>query len=141
MSNTVCTLKAFAGVLALCTAATAQAVDYKASCDAIDDGDASMSAHYTHTVERAVFNVSFKAPAGAGFATGNAVRVVVDGRRVATVILDRRSNGAVGGSVSLDSYGNAGDTGPGVTPFPPNWPGVTPQSVVQVASLGCRLAP
>jgi len=75
---------------------------------------------------------------GAGFATGNAVRVVVDGRRVATVILDRRSNGGVGGSVSLDSYGNAGDTGPGVTPFPPNWPGVTPQSVVQVASLDFR---
>ena len=95
---------------------------------------------YLHTAERATFDVSYKAPAAAGMASSGRLVVFVDGRNVGFISLTPRADGGVGGSLSFDSYANAGYADPGVTPFPQSWPGMRAQAPVRVGPLGCQLA-
>ena len=140
MSNPVSTGRTIAAALALCAATGTQAASLRASCDTFEDTQGSMTARYLHTAERATFDVSYKAPAAAGSASSGRLVVFVDGRNVGFISLTPRADGGVGGSLSFDSYANAGYADPGVTPFPENWPGMRAQAPVRVGPLGCQLA-
>jgi hypothetical protein len=126
----------------LCAAATASADTYKAGCDSVDDAsDISMAARYIQNRNRALFSVSFKAPAGTSYGAGTSLPVVVDGITVGTIPLGPRAGGAAGGSISFNSYANQGISAGNyeVTPFPSSWPSLRSHPKVEVASLGCAL--
>lgn len=118
------------------------------SCDHSNTGDAKMSARYLHSVNRALFDVSFKAPVSQSYTAQQQLEVRVDGYVVAYVALDVRDGGIIGGSLSFDSYANAGLTQDvSGAPFPSSWPGALPPqpvgvsagSRVMIGSIGCTL--
>ena len=107
-----------------------------------------MAARYIHTATRALFDISFKAPAATSFEARESLEVRVDGYIVGYANLTVREGGSVGASLSFDSYTNIGDArSDSTTPFPASWPGsLPPQPVgivagsrVMIGSLGCTL--
>ena len=107
-----------------------------------------MAARYIHTSTRALFDISFKAPASINLDARETLEVRVDGYVVGYANLTVRGEGSVGASLSFDSYSNNGNARSGsTTPFPASWPGsLPPQPVgiaagsrVMIGSLGCTL--
>ena len=107
-----------------------------------------MAARYIHTSTRALFDVSFKAPASTSYEAREVLEVRVDGYVVGHVTLALRDGDTVGASLSFDSYGNTGYAdAASVEPFPSSWPGSLPPqpigivagSRVMIGSLGCTL--
>ena len=107
-----------------------------------------MAARYIHTSTRALFDISFKAPASTSFETREALEVRVDGYIVGYANLTVREGGSVGASLSFDSYTNSGNPrNSAAAPFPDSWPGslppqpvgITAGSRVMIGSLGCTL--
>ena len=134
--------------LALAFVGPAHAGDARIACDRSDNLDAKMAARYIHTPKRAVFDVSFKAPASTGLSARETLEVRVDGYVVGYAQLMPRAGGTLGATISFDSYANSGYTvNATVMPFPANWPGVLPPqstginagSRVMIGSLGCTL--
>ncbi len=135
-------------VLLMTICGAAHSAETRIACDQSDNLDAKMTARYIHTPSRAVFDVSFKAPASTGLAARSTLEVRVDGYVVGYAELVPRANDTLGATLSFDSYANTGysDT-PTVIPFPAGWPGVLPPqpggisagSRIMIGSLGCTL--
>ena len=129
-------------------AGSVHAADLRVACDQLHVSDASMSARYSHTAQRATFDVSFKAPAWAAPMLRPELEVRVDGRWVGTLPLGEKADGSLGGSLSFDSYANDGLAGPPVAAFPASWPGMLPPrspvagipTRIQAGPLGCTLS-
>lgn len=135
-------------VMALLVVSPADSAEIRIACDESDNLDAKMAARYIHTPRRALFDVSFKAPASTGFEARESLEVRVDGYVVGYAKLAARAGGKLGASLSFDSYANSGYTDdPRVSPFPVNWPGSLPPqpigigigSRIMIGSLGCTL--
>jgi hypothetical protein len=127
---------------------SSEASELRLSCDQSNNQDARMAARYIHTSTRALFDISFKAPASTSFDAREALEVRVDGYVVGYANLTVREGGNFGASLSFDSYSNNGNARSGSsTPFPASWPGsLPPQPVgiaagsrVMIGSLGCTL--
>lgn len=126
----------------------AHSAETRMACDKSDNLDARMAARYIHTPTRAVFDVSFKAPASVGMAARQILEVRVDGYVVGYAELQPRAGDTLGATLSFDSYANTGysDT-PTAVPFPAGWPGVLPPnpmgisagSRIMIGSLSCTL--
>ena len=139
-------LRGVAAGIVLAAAAPAQSADVRTSCDQLHVTDASMVARYSHTVKRATFDVSFKAPGWTGFALSSPLEVRVNGTPVGTLALTEKADGSLGGSLSFDSYANSGLADASVDAFPASWPGALPPAAagrsparVKVGPLGCTL--
>lgn len=147
MINANLMLRGAAACIALAAAGAAQAGDVRTSCDRLHVSDASMVARYSHTPKRATFDVSFKAPGWAAFALGSPLEVSVNGKPVGVLELTEKADGSLAGSLTFDSYANAGVADPSVAEFPANWPGTLPPAAaaagaaaqVRVGPLGCTL--
>ena len=129
-------------------AGSAQSAETRVACDQSDNLDAKMTARYIHTPRRAIFDVSFKAPAATGLAARETLEVRVDGYIVGYAQLMPRAGDTLGATLSFDSYANTGySDAPTVIPFPAGWPGVLPPqpvginagSRIMIGSLGCTL--
>ena len=108
--------------LALAISGPAQSAEIRIACDESNNLDARMAARYIHTPARAVFDVSFKAPASSGLVARDSLEVRVDGYVVGYAELAPRAGGALGASLSFDSYANSGYSVNGaVMPFPAGW--------------------
>ena len=135
-------------VLLVTIVGPAHSAETRVACDKSDNLDARMAARYIHTPSRAVFDVSFKAPASVGLAARQVLEVRVDGYVVGYAELMPRAGDTLGATLSFDSYANTGysDTAT-VIPFPAGWPGVLPPQPgginpgtrVMIGSLGCTL--
>jgi hypothetical protein len=105
------------------------------------DGIASMKARY-ETREgrrsRERFQASFETAPGFGLVAGNVLQVNVGGSVVGLLRLAVQANGDLGAEMDFDTNidTDAPDTS---VPFPANWPGVAPGTVVTVGTLGCSL--
>jgi hypothetical protein len=135
-------------VCALFLVGPSNAAELRLSCDQSNNQDARMAARYIHTSTRALFDISFKAPASTSLDAREALEVRVDGYVVGYANLTVRGEGSVGASLSFDSYSNIGNArSESTTPFPASWPGsLPPQPVgiaagsrVMIGSLGCTL--
>ena len=121
--------------MTLCCIVPAHAADWRLSCDQTSNVDAKMSARYIHTKTRALFDVSFKAPAGENLEARQSLEVRVDGYVVGYAHLTAREGGSVGASLSFDSYTNRGNARNGSTgPFPASWPGSLPPAMTGVGA-------
>jgi len=148
MSRFVFSLKSAALAAVLGGAGSAQAADVRTGCEDIHATDASVAVRYTHTVARATFDVSFKAPPAAEPGLPGTLLVRVEDRPVGVLFLSETADGSLRGSLSFDSYANAGFADATVIPFPPTWPGRMPpdplgvsgQARVEVGPLGCVLS-
>lgn len=127
---------------------SAHSADVRIACDHSDNIDARMAARYLHTPERALFDVSFKAPMSMGYEARSSLEVRVDGYVVGYATLTPRAGGTIGASLSFDSYANSGYAdNTSLLPFPASWPGsLPPQPVgigagsrIMIGSLGCTL--
>ena len=135
-------------VLLLTIVGTANSAETRIACDQSNNLDAKMAARYTHTPSRAVFDVSFKAPASVGLAARQILEVRVDGYVVGYAELMPRAGDTLGATLSFDSYANTGYSDSAtVIPFPAGWPGVLPPQPgginsgtrIMIGSLGCTL--
>lgn len=135
-------------VMALLFVSPAHSAEIRIACDASDNLDAKIAARYIHTPRRALFDVSFKAPASTGLEAREFLEVRVDGYVVGYAKLAARAGGKLGASLSFDSYANTGYAdNPRVSAFPGNWPGSLPPlpigisagSRIMIGSLGCTL--
>ena len=135
-------------VMALLVFGPAHSAEIRIACDQSDNLDAKMAARYIHTPGRALFDVSFKAPASAGFEAREFLEVRVDGYVVGYAKLAERTGSKLGASLSFDSYANSGYTDdPRISAFPVNWPGSLPPqpigisagSRIMIGHLGCTL--
>ena len=134
--------------LALILSCPVLAADVRIACDNSDNRDAKMSARYIHTPGRALFDVSFKAPASTDLDARQILEVRVDGYVVGYAQLAPRGADTLGASLSFDSYANAGLADSArITAFPATWPGLLPPqpigigagSRIMIGSLGCTL--
>ena len=144
--HTIARYPAVALALILCS--PVHAVDIRIACDDSDNRDARMSARYIHTPGRALFDVSYKAPASTDLDAREALEVRVNGYVVGYAELAPRGPGKMGASLSFDSYANEGIAdNPKITAFPASWPGSLPPqpigigagSRIMIGSLGCTL--
>ena len=136
-------------LFALLGSGPVDAAELRLSCDKSNNVDARMAARYIHTPTRALFDISFKAPASTSFKARESLEVRVDGYVVGYADITMREGGSViGASLSFDSYTNAGNArAESVAPFPASWPGSLPPqpsgiaagSRVMIGSLGCTL--
>ena len=148
MKTTISIARYLSVALALAISGPAQSAEVRIACDEFNNLDARMSARYIHTPTRAVFDVSFKAPASVGMAARQILEVRVDGYVVGYAELQPRAGDTLGATLSFDSYANTGysDT-PTAVPFPAGWPGVLPPnpmgisagSRIMIGSLSCTL--
>jgi hypothetical protein len=132
------------GLAMMVSAGNALAGDnkFRLQCSAdTANGIAGMQARYEsregrRTRER--FQVSFETAPGFGLVAGNVLQVNVGGSVVGVMRLSALANGDVGAEMDFDTNidADAPDTS---VPFPANWPGVAPGSVVTVGTLGCSL--
>ncbi len=127
---------------------TAHSAEVRIACDHSDNIDARMAARYIHTPKRALFDVSFKAPASTGYEARTSLEVRVDGYVVGYAQLMPRADDTLGASLSFDSYANSGYAdNAALLPFPASWPGSLPPqpfgisagSRIMIGSLGCTL--
>ena len=127
---------------------SAQAGDLSFYCDQSNTGDAKMAARYLQSTNRALFDLSFKAPDSTAYQAQQQLEVRVDGYVVGYVALAAREGGIIGASLSFDSYANSGQAqSVSGQPFPATWPGALPPqqggisagSRISIGSLGCTL--
>lgn len=148
MKNSISLARYLSIALALAISGPAQSAEVRIACDESNNLDARMVARYIHTSTRALFDVSFKAPASTGIAVRDSLEVRVDGYVVGYAEVTPRAGGTLGASLSFDSYVNSSySDNPAVLPFPAGWPGslppqpigITPGSRIMIGSLGCTL--
>ena len=117
-------------------------------CDNTNNASEMLAVRYIHSPTRALFDISFKAPANKSLEARQELEVRVDGYVVGYATLAARADGSFGASVSFDSYANTGQALDATTvAFPPMWPGLLPPasvglgvgSRVMIGSLGCTL--
>lgn len=127
---------------------SAYSAEVRIACDHADNIDAKMAARYIHTPNRALFDVSFKAPAAISYTARDSLEVRVDGYVVGYAELTSRAGNTLGASLSFDSYANSGySDNASLLPFPASWPGSLPPlplglsagSRIMIGSLGCTL--
>jgi hypothetical protein len=122
-------------------AADAQ-VRVERECQAEGPGDISMQADFERRGQRRKFSVEFEAAPNGAFTAGQRIVFAVAGQNVGV----RRLETVVGGDLVADlNYDTqAGPTDPDEDPFPPNFPAIQRNTLVQVKAggdvvLGCRL--
>ena len=134
--------------IALTCVGPAHSAALRIACDQSNNVDAKMAARYIHTPKRALFDVSFKAPASMGYEARESLEVRVDGYVVGYAELTSRAGGTLGASLTFDSYANSGYAdNAALLPFPASWPGSLPPqpigisagSRIMIGSLGCTL--
>lgn len=146
ISHTLARYPAIALVLMFLT--SAHSAEIRIACDHADNIDAKMAARYIHTPNRALFDVSFKAPASMGYKARSLLEVRVDGYVVGYADILPRGGDTLGASLSFDSYANSGYAdNASLLPFPASWPsslppqplGLSAGSRIMIGSLGCTL--
>ena len=148
MKKLISLTRYFSIALVLVSVGPAYSADMRIACDTSNNQNAKMTARYIHTPKRALFDVSFKAPASIGLTARDFLEVRVDGYVVGYAELMPRADDTLGASLTFDSYVNSGySDNASITAFPASWPGSLPPqpngissgSRIMIGSIGCTL--